>query len=109
MFTIAVDKQQFNNLLAESVFEYQKSKDGTMKVKCKKLTGIWIISNFNQQFVVLAILGKWINVFKEAINKVDNEECSLLGKIARINETIKHQDGSWFSALGNFKSTFMDL
>ena len=39
MFTIAVDKQEFNELLTNGVNEYQKNRDGTMKFKCKKFSG----------------------------------------------------------------------
>ena len=39
MFTIAVDKKQFEELIDNAINEYQVNKDGSMKVKCKKITG----------------------------------------------------------------------
>jgi len=42
-------------------------------------------------------------LFKEAINKYEGEENGILGQIGRINEKVKHTDGSWFSATGEFK------
>ena len=41
----------------------------------------------------------WISIFKKEINTYEGNEFSILGKIARINESVKRQDASWLSAL----------
>ena len=50
----------------------------------------------------MLILGKWIACFKEAINKYESTENCILGKIARINEHLKHQDSNYFNAIGKY-------
>ena len=82
MYEIAVDKNQFDDLLANSTNEYHAAnKESIRKLKSKKFTGTWI------------------SIFKKEINKYEGNEFSILGKIERINESVKRQDASWFSAL----------
>jgi hypothetical protein len=41
---------------------------------------------------------KWIDCFKEAIKTHEKDDFDMHGKIARVNEQVKHKDGNWFNA-----------
>jgi mRNA-degrading endonuclease YafQ of YafQ-DinJ toxin-antitoxin module len=75
MYTIAVPKIQFDDLVANASNEYLNEK-----IKSKKLTG------------------KWVNCFQAAINDNEGNKNCLCGKIARIYDVVKRQDANWFSA-----------
>ena len=45
MFTIAVDKQPLQEFISNATNEYQVNKDGSTKVKCKKLSGKYILKS----------------------------------------------------------------
>ena len=75
MYTIAVPKIQFDDLLANASNEYLNEK-----IKSKKLTG------------------KWVNCFQAAINDNEGNKYCSSGKIARIYDFVKRQDLNWFSA-----------
>ena len=75
MYSIAVPKIQFDELVAKASNEYLNDK-----IKSKKLTG------------------KWFNCFQTAINDNEGNKFSLSGKIARIYDIVKRQDANWFSA-----------
>ena len=75
MYTIAVEKAEFDKFVQESSQEYNKDK-----IKC-----VWL-------------RGKWIDCFKHGIIAHENEDFDLHGKIARVNYQVKHKDGNWLTA-----------
>ena len=75
MYTIAVEKTEFEKLVQEGSLEDNKNR-----VKC------------------IGLRGKWIDCFKEAIKTHEKDDFDMHGKIARVNEQVKHKDGNWFNA-----------
>ena len=73
---------------------------GKNVLKCKRLVGQLKFNKFDLMKLSFRILGKWINCFRKGINQFEKNNYSVLGQIARINDGIKHADGSWFTAIG---------